>query len=155
MSFNFDKVGATIACIKDNAQYKKNDIISVATDDFDAETTKQFKSLHLNNGYFQPIPNINAERSCNFIVGASGSGKSRYICEWVKQYKRFYKKNPIYVFSSLSEDESLEPIKPLRIILDDIFLREPIDLKMYADSCVIFDDCDTIQDKKIKEKPKK
>ena len=70
----------------------------------------------------------------------------------MKQYKRFYKKNPVYVFSSLSEDESLEPIKPLRIILDDVFTKDAIDLKQYADSCVIFDDCDTIQDKKIKEK---
>ena len=122
MSFNLDKIGASIARIKDNTQYKNKEIVSVATDDFDSDTTKTFKSLRLNSGHFQPIPNINSERSCNLVVGASGSGKSRYICEWVKEYKKMYKKNPIYLFSSLEEDESLEPIKPLRMILDNEFL---------------------------------
>ena len=152
MSLNFDKIGASIARIKDNTQYKNKDIISVATDEFDSDTTKTFQSLKLNTGHFQPMPNINSERSCNLVVGASGSGKSRYICEWVKEYKKMYKKNPIYLFSSLEQDESLEPIKPLRMILDNEFLTEDINLKIYANSCFIFDDCDTIQNKKIQDK---
>ena len=147
MPLQFGKEGQNIAIIKDNPNYK-NQIVSVSADKME----NQFKSLKLNNGYFQPIGNWNAERSCNLVVGASGSGKSRYICNWVLEYKKKYKDNPIYVFSSLDEDESLKAIKPLRVILDDEFVKEPINLKQFENSCCIFDDTDTIQNKKIKEK---
>ena len=147
MSLVFSKEGQNVAVIVDNPTYK-NTIISKTTEDAE----KSFKSFQLKTGTFQPIPDYNSERSVNFICGASGSGKSRYICEWGKQYKAKYKKNPIYVFSSLSKDESLEPLKPMRIILDEQFVKEPIDLKMYENSLCIFDDTDTIADKKIKER---
>jgi len=151
MSLNLEKVGATLAVIKDDPKLKGR-IVSVSTDDLGDEDMKTYQSLKLTNGKFQPIGDWNRERSVGYIVGASGSGKSYFICEWVKEYKRKYKKNPVYLFSSLDEDESLEPIKPERIILDDVFLNEPINLEAYRDSCVIFDDCDTIQNKKIKQK---
>ena len=148
MSLEFNKDGHTIAMIKDNKNYAKKNIISVSSDDVD----NGFKSLRLNSGYFQPIPDFSIERTCNYIVGASGSGKSRYICEWVKEYKKHYKRNEVYVFSSLLQDESLDPIKPARVILDDDFVKEDINLSIYKDSCCIFDDCDTIQHKNIKNK---
>lgn len=147
MSLLFSKEGQNIAVIKDNVNYKDK-IISTTTDDI----PNTFKTLKLNTGNFQPIGNYNAERSCNLIVGASGSGKSRYICNWVLEYKKKYKKNPVYLFSSLTEDVSLKPIKPLRIILDEEFMNEAIDLEMYRNSCCIFDDTDTIQHKYLKEK---
>jgi hypothetical protein len=147
MSLIFSKEGQNIAVIKDNINYKDK-ILSTTTDDI----PNTFKTLKLNNGNFQPIGNYNSERSVGYIVGASGSGKSRFICNWVLEYKKKYKKNPIYLFSSLSEDVSLKPIKPLRVMLDDVFINEKIDLEMYRDSCCIFDDTDTIQNKQIKEK---
>ena len=151
MSLNLDKVGATLAIIKDDPK-NKNVVVSVSTDNLKGDTSKTYKSLQLQNGHFQPIGDWNRERTVGYIVGASGSGKSYFICEWVKEYKKKYKNNPVYLFSSLDEDESLDCIKPARIILDEDFLSEPVNLEHYRDSCVIFDDCDTIQHKKMKEK---
>jgi hypothetical protein len=147
MALHFGNEGNNIAIIKDNPNYK-NQMVSVSADKME----NQFKSLKLNNGYFQPIANYNAERTVGYCVGSSGSGKSRFICNWVLEYKKKYKKNPIYLFSSLDEDVSLNPIKPLRVILDDVFLNETINLKDFENSCVIFDDIDTIANKKIKDK---
>jgi hypothetical protein len=151
MSLNLDRVGATLAVIKDDPKMK-NKIVSVATDNLGDDDMKTYQSIKLQTGKFQPIGDWNRERSVGYIVGASGSGKSFFICEWVKEYKKKFKRNPVYLFSSLDEDESLEPINPQRIILDNDFLNEEIDLTMYKDSCVIFDDCDTISNKKIKER---
>ena len=151
MSLNLEKVGSTLAIIKDDPKMK-NTIVSVATDNLGDEDMKTYKTIKLKTGRFQPIGDWNKERSVGFIVGSSGSGKSYYICSWVKEYKKRFKKNPIYLFSSLNEDETLDTCNPQRVILDDEFLREPIDLELYRDSCVIFDDCDTIQNKKLKEK---
>jgi hypothetical protein len=145
MSLNYDNIGATIAVIKDDDKYK-NKIISVEND----KEGKQ--SIKLTKGRFQPITDHNKERSVNFCTGSSGSGKSYYIREWCKEYKKKYKKNPIYLFSSLDEDQTLDTIKPLRVILDEEFLDEEIDLEQYRDSCCVFDDCDTITNKYIKEK---
>lgn len=150
MSLNFEKMGATIAIIKNNESLK-NKVISVSPDT-GTQNYKTYDTFDLTNGNFQPIGDYNKERTVNYVVGASGSGKSYYICEWVKEYKKKYKKNPIYLFSSLSSDETLDTIKPQRVILDATFLNEDIDLELYRDSCCIFDDCDTINDKKIKNK---
>jgi chromosomal replication initiation ATPase DnaA len=96
--------------------------------------------------------NYNAERFVGYIVGASGSGKSYFIREWCKEYHKKFKKNPIYLFSALSEDDTLDTIKPQRIMLDDAFINDPVDLGMYENSLLIFDDCDSIANKKIKDK---
>ena len=36
---------------------------------------------------------------------------------------------PVYLFSSLPDDESLDSTKPKRIILDDSLIDDPIDIK--------------------------
>ena len=58
---------------------------------------------------------------------------------------------PVYLFSSLPDDESLDSIKPKRIILDDSLIDDPIDIKEFADTVVIFDDTDVLTNKKIRE----
>ena len=57
----------------------------------------------------------------------------------------------MYLCSSLPDDESLDSIKPKRIILDDSWIDDPIDIKEFADTVVIFDDIDVLTNKKIRE----
>ena len=45
-----------------------------------------------------------------------------------------------------------DSIKPKRIILDDSLIDDPIDIKEFADTVVIFDDIDVLTNKKIREK---
>lgn len=152
MPFNLNKVGTPLAIIKDkDSKTLNNKIVSVLAEDNDGdnayETGKEFNTIHLKTGKFQPIGDYSKERTVNYIVGASGSGKSFFIKEWLKEYKRKYKDNAIFLFSSLSDDKTIDEIKPQRIILDDMFVSEEIDLKMYENSCCVFDDCDGLTGK--------
>ena len=50
----------------------------------------------------------------------------------------------------MKEDISLDSIKPKRVKLNDELHTDPIDVGEFADSCVIFDDTDCINDKKVR-----
>jgi len=151
MSLNFENHGAILATVKDNPSLDKK-FISVSTSKTSESGDLTFPAIQLSAGQFQPVPNFNSERSVNYIVGASGSGKSYYIKQWIKEYKKKYKKNGIYLFSALSEDETLDEVKPQRVCLDDAFVKDKIDLEMFSNSLVIFDDTDSIANKPLKIK---
>ena len=61
-----------------------------------------------------------------YITGPSGSGKSTYTRKYLEQYVKQFKGRPIYLFSSLPSDESLDKIKPKRVKLDDSLHTDPI-----------------------------
>jgi nicotinamide riboside kinase len=102
---------------------------------------------------FHPIPDNTKNRDCHYITGASGSGKStwcrKFINEFQQQHKK--KKKDIYLFSRITEDESLDSIKPLRIKIGDNLVVDPLQLEDFKDSLVIFDDTDIIKPKKLRD----
>jgi hypothetical protein len=67
------------------------------------------------------------------------------------EYKKKFKDIPIYLFSALDDDESIDKIKPKRFKIDSSLYTDPIDVKDLAESVVIFDDTDCIPDKKIRD----
>ena len=146
MSLNFDKVGKFLAKI-DGGKYK-NKIVSVSTDKDNDEITKDFTNLHLKDAKFQQIPNPDTEREILYITGASGSGKSHYTREYVKNYLKLYPNNKIYCFSALKEDETLDEINVLRLKIDDSLFTQPLLAEEFKDSLVIMDDIDCISNKK-------
>ena len=88
-----------------------NKVISV-TDKFgpsDDETLiKEFKQLKIpNDAKLQQVQDTTKERE----IISSGSGKSTYTRKYLEQYKKKNKDKPIYMFSSLPEDESLDAVK--------------------------------------------
>lgn len=151
MSFNLDKIGRTLCKIKGGKF--DNKIISVFSDGIDNDMiTKQFNSLKLNaDSKFQQMPDADTERQILYITGASGSGKSTYIANYIKEYKKIFKKNKIYVFSALKDDESLDVIKPNRINICDALITDPLSVEDFENSMVVFDDIDVISDKKIRD----
>jgi len=151
MSLNFEGTGAILATVKDNPSLDKK-FISVSTSKTSETGDLTFPAIKLSVGTFQPVPNFNSERSVNYIVGASGSGKSYYIKQWIKEYKKKYKKNGVFLFSALSEDVTLDEIKPQRVCLDDEFIKDKIDLELFKDSLVVMDDTDSIANKALKIK---
>ena len=118
------------------------------------KTDDSFPTLELKGeAKLQQIPS-NAERDVLYISAMSGSGKSFYTAEYVKQYHKKYNKNPIYLFSSIDNDKCLDSIKSIQRfnIKDPIFLNTPISAKDFEKSLVIFDDCDVLSDKNTKKK---
>ena len=139
---NFDEIGKPLV------QYGKR-IISVndkpIPDGFtEYEAKGEFK--------FQQIPDKNTERSILYITAPSGSGKSYYTREYIKQYHRMYPKRDIFVFSSLEDDPTLDSLKYLKRIKvkSQPFLESDLSAVDFKDSLCIFDDCDCIGDKLVK-----
>ena len=87
----------------------------------------EFRQLKIaSDSKFQHIPDTTKEREILYITGPSGSGKSTYTRKYLEQYVKKFKSRPIYLFSSLPSDESLDKIKPKRIKLDDSLHTDPI-----------------------------
>jgi hypothetical protein len=145
---NFDNVGKKLAII--DGGKLNNKIISVSDDEDNKKIKKSFNRYKIvDNGKFQQLPNTHS-RTCAYITGPSGAGKSCYIANYAKQYKKIYKENPIYVFSALKEDESLDVIEPKRIKIDSRLITDPLDINDFSNSLIIFDDIDVISDKNIR-----
>jgi energy-coupling factor transporter ATP-binding protein EcfA2 len=151
MSLNLDKVGRPLAVVVDGKFHNK--IVSVYTEGEDDDKIKKpFNSMKLTDvAKFQQLPNTETEREILYITGASGSGKTTYTCNYIKQYRKAFKKNEIYVFSALKEDESLDVLLPKRVKVDESLVSDPIPVEAFENSLVVFDDIDVIANKKVRE----
>jgi hypothetical protein len=148
---NFESVGSPL-CKIINTTHKTAPIVSIS--EKENEARYPFNELQLKGEeQFQVIPNPKTEREVIYITAPSGSGKSWWTKRYCDEYRKLYKKRPIYLFSSISEDSSIDSIKGLkRIKLSPELINEPIEAKDFTDSLVIFDDTDVISDKVIKNK---
>jgi hypothetical protein len=150
MSLNFDKVGRFL-CKVEGGKYN-NKIVSVTPSlEQKDEYLKPFSKLTINDGKFQQVPDPETERQILYITGASGSGKSTYTANYIKNYKKMYPKNAVYCFSNLKEDESLDVVNPQRIEINDDLWKSPIDVSEFSNSLVVLDDIDVIGDKKQRD----
>ena len=154
---NLNKVGRPLARI-DGGKYSGR-VVSVSdqfANDKQKEPSdnliKEFRQLKIaNDSKFQHIPDTTKEREILYITGPSGSGKSTYTRKYLEQYKKKYKNRPIYLFSSLPSDESLDKVQPERIKLNETMHTDPTKVEELRESICIFDDIDVISDKKIRE----
>jgi hypothetical protein len=150
---NFEKSGSPVAILENQNDPQKNKILYINPEKADVITYIKDLKLTAKEQNFQQIPNITTERQILYITGASGSGKSYFAKKFIDQYKQIYPKREIYLFSSLTDDSSIDKIKNLRRIkLTAEFLHDDIEAKDFKDSLVIFDDTDCIVDKKMKIK---
>ena len=154
---NLNKVGRPLARI-DGGKYSGR-VVSVS-DQFlnskqqepDDSLIQEFRQLKIaNDSKFQHIPDTTKEREILYITGPSGSGKSTYTRKYLEQYKKKYKNRPIYLFSSLPSDDSLDKVGPKRVKLSEGIHMDPIKVEELRESICIFDDIDVISDKKIRE----
>lgn len=142
MSLNLENEGALIAIIKNENKSIKDKKLYVS--DNEKNVKKGFSNYECNdNETLQLVPNTKTERQCIYICGQSGSGKSYFTSNYVKQYKKAYPKNEIFVISSIDEDKSIDSLKPNRInVLHEDFLNDEFTSEDFKDSLVIFDDVD-------------
>lgn len=116
---------------------------------------KSEKELIIDDGAVFPLPQkITNQVNYIYIAGPSGSGKSSFVSNYAKLYKKLNKNNPVWLFSSVNDDKSLENLDINVIALDDGLLKnggmESSEFLQKGDGAmVIFDDIDTIKDKDI------
>jgi len=96
-----------------------------------------------SGGKLQPLPNFNRIEKI-YISGISGSGKSTFASNFIREYLKQKRKNEFFLFSNVDEDDVLDKLKPIRIDLDDEEALSEVNSSDFYDSLVLFDDTDTI-----------
>ena len=151
--FNTNKIGRPVCKIEGGAD--DNEIIYLDTE---ANTNRggklkknYFDKLQITDGKLQQIPDTTTERQCIMIVGACGSGKSYYSNNYIKEYRKSYKKNPIYFFSVLDKDDSINDKIVKRVTVDNSWINEPLTIDDVPNSLCVFDDIEMIKEKDIKQ----
>ena len=114
---------------------------------FEESNQKEIKNL--NNCMVAP----GKKRNRFYIAGSSGCGKSTFIYNYAKIFLRQNPDFKVIVFSDVepSQDIVLSKLNPIRITLNDQIVTEPIEPHEIANSFCIFDDVDSIQNKKIRQ----
>jgi hypothetical protein len=147
--FSLTGKGINIARIHGGKYDKKT--IKLITDKVDNDRD----SVLFEGAEIVPMPSKDKEkRSVFYIAGMSGSGKSYLSGNIIKEYRRLFPKNNIFIFSRLDEDKLLDHSDTKRVILDDDFLENPIninDTDELDNSLCIFDDIETIPEKKMRD----
>lgn len=126
-----------------NQDTKKKIIYVKGNDQLNDKLNKEMK---ITDGEFFVYPDIET-RETIYCAGPSGSGKSTWMGKYAKVFKSHFKKPDIYIFTKIQQDKAIDPLKPVRIPLDDRIVDEPVQLEELKDSLVIFDDIDSINDK--------
>lgn len=166
MSLNLENQGTPIAIIKtkdtntnapaSGGKKKNTGSPIVCVSDSEEGIVRPFNQLSLRDRpdqVFQLIPNPETERQILYITGSSGSGKSYFTRMYCNEYNKIFPKRPIYLFSSIGDDSSIDAIRGLkRVKLGKEFIEESFEINDFKDSLVIFDDTDCITDKKLRTK---
>jgi hypothetical protein len=108
--------------------------------------------FEIDDGKLEPVPNIDT-REIFYVAGPSGSGKSTLISKYAENYKKLFPDKDIIIFSRKPTDPVLDRLRPSRFIIDETIVTNPIDITkdLTGGALVVFDDCNTFQDKKIKD----
>jgi hypothetical protein len=138
------KLNGKILYIYDSDKFQES------SDSDDDDLSLLGKDVKLKTGKFEQLPNIDT-REVSYIAGPSGSGKSTYASNYIEKFKKIFPEGNVYVFSRLNSDPALDSLGVIRIMLDESIYQDPIDIQTEIPdySLVLFDDTDTIQDKKI------
>ena len=105
--------------------------------------------ININDGSIFPLPDIDT-RSTVFVSGPSGSGKSTFVSEYTQNFKLLFPKNDVYLFSKVKDDPAFRHIKKIiKIPVDEKLMSDGLEAEDVKNSLCIFDDIDTLADKKI------
>ncbi len=100
-----------------------------------------------------PIPLPLEEHSIIFVTGPPKCGKSYWINEYVKSFKKLYNKK-VFLISRVDEDETLlkDKDKYIHISITEDLIKDPFKIEDFADSLIVFDDIESSEFPKATEK---
>jgi hypothetical protein len=109
---------------------------------------KEFKLF--DDGVIQPLPRFNKTERC-FIAGQTECGKTYYCKRYLQQLRKVHPDKKIFIISDVDSDPELDCIpNTKRLKLDDeLEEKKPPKPEIFKDSIVLFDDIDSIQNKKV------
>jgi hypothetical protein len=103
--------------------------------------------LVIKVGKLQPLPNPKKVERV-YVAGISGSGKSHFSSNYIKQYLKMHKKdkNEFFLTSQIEHDDSLDKLDPNRISPEEL-IQDGIELDDLKNSIWLFDDLYSIENK--------
>jgi hypothetical protein len=110
---------------------------------------KTRNEIRITNGKLIPLPNKNVVEKI-YVSAPSGAGKSTWCGKWINEFKKMFKDDEYFVFSTIGRDKVLDKHEPIRIPLSEDLLTDPISPNEIENSIVVFDDVDTITNPKIR-----
>jgi hypothetical protein len=127
-------------------------------DEADIEITSNDKigtRLKIKDIELSPRLNI-YERSVSYIAGPSGSGKTTYALTLVKAYRKTYPEKEFYLFSRTDyhNDPAYRGMGHIQQVpINEALLENPINIEneLTGGSILLFDDCNTLQNDKLKK----
>jgi len=116
------------------------------------KNNKMLKDIKLGRkGKMVPIPNPDRESTNYYTAGANGSGKSYNMGDWMRQYKKLFPKNKIYLFKRNSRpDPAFKGIKFVEMDHEEL-VEDPLELEDLENCLLVFDDTARIRDKRVRE----
>lgn len=144
--FNFSKVGSKIAVVNNSTKYKRKNKIYINNDKpYDEDHIKEFDNLQVTDGEIMLSPDKDDERITMYVCGSAGSGKSYFVSQYIQEYHKSFKNNPIFLISENDSDPAFDKLEYVnRVIIDDMY-ENPLDWKEFENCLVIFDDIDSIK----------
>jgi len=122
--------------------------------DYDTSDSDDTYSEIDTNYKLEPLLDME-KRDIAYIAGPSGSGKSTFAIMLIKKFLKVYPEKSFFLFSrtDYKTDPVFQGMKVYQIMIDQSLLTDPIDItKELSEGCIIlFDDCNTIQDDKVKK----
>ena len=140
---------------REEHEYDSDDEFDTSDDElfdkaFAATDSIRDKEITISDGKLEIIPEMDPDqRDVLYISGKSGSGKSTLIGTYIKNYKKIFPDNSVFLFSRVSFDDVLDQHDITRIPIDQELLDNPPEPEDFTDSLVIFDDTDTIQNHEL------
>lgn len=128
-----------------------NEIIYLNELDDDGNANGDSNELEISEGKIELLPADKKSRDCIVVAGRSGSGKSFFTRNFIKNYMKLYPKRNVLLFSPVEEDKAFDDLTINKIMLDDDLLENPFDITELKDSLVVFDDTDSVIDPKLKK----
>ena len=108
------------------------------------------KETTLHSGHFEMIPNPKVR--IIFVAASSGAGKTSFCAKYAEKYLKLHPSVEFHLFSQVEEDESIDYLKPHRIMMDQSIVENPIELdEIEEHTLLMFDDFDTITDKAVQK----
>lgn len=148
--FNMKDAAQIVNAIKRNKAPDDDSLLETYKDAKYAIRHQGDKEFSIHDGQVIPLPNPD-KRECIYVSAPSGSGKSTWCANYIREFQLMYPDREVYIFSRLAKDPVLDKLNPIRMIINEKLVEEPIDPSEIPNSLVLFDDCDTIPDKKQKQ----
>jgi hypothetical protein len=114
------------------------------------ELLRKYIEIPKSEGHIQTLPTGDWPPH-HAVMGPSGVGKSTYIGQYLKEYKKKFPKNNIYIFSPLKDDKAFDGLKAKYVKIDNTILEDPLDVSEFSDSVLVFDDIESIKDKQLND----